>query len=415
MSLFKSPKTYLDYASGAQMHKEVSLVMKMLLNQNLANPSSMHFGGLKAKKILESSREDIAKTIGSHTDEIIFTGSGTESIALALIGTVYSAKKQFTIPHIITSTIEHSSVLETCKMLQNRGLAEVTFLEPYDKSGVILAQSVKNAVKENTVIVSLAMVNSEIGVIQPVEEYIKILNKIKEEKYNIKSMHFTPKSFFPYLHLDACQAYAHLDLSPLVRKGVDLITFNSIKIGGPSGVGALFKKRSILLEKTYAGGDQEMSLRPGTVSPLLATGFAVAAKKNSKDLSENEEKYKNLKKYLLEQLNKIDKEYKFVFIENSNNYSIPSIVNISFAYFKGDHMAIELDARGIMVSSKSACKSDEEGESYVITELRKKDENDTYKSYGSIRISFGSETKQKDIIKFIKSTKDILRTYRSML
>jgi cysteine desulfurase len=324
------------------------------------------------------------------------------------------ARKKIQLPHIITSTIEHSSVLETVKMLESYGLAKAIYLKP-DINGLFEIEALKNAITKDTVLVSLALVNGELGTILNIEDVLKTTNKAKEENYNLKSMHLTNQAYYPYLHLDASQAAAHMDISKFVKKGVDLISFNSVKIGGPAGIGLLFKKRSIILSKIYSGGEQEMGLRPGTQSALLATGFAKALEITKNNLSQNENNYIQLKKILLDELNKIKKEYNFNIIQNSTECSIPSIVNISFPYFSGQQMAIELDARGVMVSSKSACKSEDENESYVVGEIRKNSDVDTYNNYGSIRISFGPDTKNKDIIKLINALNQVLKTYKGVL
>ena len=415
MNIFGPKKIYLDYASGAIAMPGSILTMFKIAHKNIANPSSIHSYGTNAKKILDNARESIAKSISAHNDEIIFTGSGTESSSLAIIGTVYEALKSIQKPHIVTSKIEHSSVLETCRMLEKRNVATVSYLAPDDHTGIISAESIKNAITENTVIVSIHMVNSEIGIIQPVNDYIKVLNKYKEEKFKITSMRFTAKAYYPYLHLDACQAYAHINLTPFVLKGVDLISFNSVKIGGPAGIAALFKKRSVVLEKIYAGGTQEMSLRPGTVPTMLAAGFKTAVEINLKNLDKNENKYKELKEYLIKKIYKLKEDTGIDFVENSNEYSVPSIINISFPYFSGQQMAIELDARGIMVSSKSACNTENDIESYVIDELRKKQQFDTYNKYGSIRISFGPNNKLSDIDKLITQLYSIAKIYSGVL
>ncbi len=415
MRLFGVRKTYLDYASGAILGRGAAFSIFRNILGSYSNPASIHDYGQIAAKIVEKSRSIVAKTIGSHKEEIIFTGSGTESIALSIIGTVNEAKKTIAKPHVITSTIEHSAVIETCKMLESRGEIEATYLSPDNSTGLIEAETLKSAIKENTVIISIHLVNSEIGVIQNWNEYIKVVNKYKEQKYKIESMRFTADSYYPYLHVDACQAYVHMDLKQYVKKGIDLISFNSVKVGGPAGAAALFKRRGANIEKIYAGGAQEMGLHPGTVSPMLVSSFAKAAVCNLKNLENNENKYKELKKYLLNKIDLLNKKTGINFIENSSDASIPSIVNFSFPYFSGQQMAIELNARGVMVSSKSACNTESDTESYVIDEIRKKEEFDTYKKYGSIRVSFGPKTNKSDINKLVKELNSILRVYRGVL
>lgn len=414
MKLFSPQITYLDNASWMPITKKAYQTVKQSLAASLANSSSIHDLGQKSKKIVDESRLVISKTIGAHTDEVFFVGSGTESIALAIEGTIYAAT-DVPLPHIVTSTIEHSAVLETCRLLEKRKHAVVTYISPSDYTGVVSVQDIKNAIKDSTVLVSIHAVNAEIGVRQPIEDYIKMLNKIKEERYSLQSIRLSSKPYYPYLHVDACQAYAHMDCSTLVRKGIDLISFNSSKIGGPAGIAALYKRRWAYVMPMYAGGDQEKGLRPGTTPHFLCAGFSAAAKENSKMREHNEEKYVNLKKELMIGLTKFGNKKELFFIENSNVNSIPSIINISFPFFSGQQMAIELNARNIAVSSKSACKSETEDESYVVQEIRKKDILSTYTVQGSIRVSFGPASTKEDIHKLLVALQDIAETYRGVL
>lgn len=409
MSIFFRNNIYLDSASGRILEKSVIRAMDSILKKKIANPSSGHYFGILAKNILENSRKYIATTINAHSDEIIFTGSGTESVSLAIIGTVYEARKKITKPHIVTSNIEHSSVINTCRMLESMDLAEVSYIKPDQTNGLINPNDIFNAIKENTVLVSIHMVNSEIGIIQNIPDIIKKIDKIKEEKYKITKMRFSSGAYYPYVHIDACQAYAHLDLIPITKSGVDMITFNSVKIGGPSGIAVLYKKRKVLLSPIYNGGDQEYGLRPGTQSPFLAYGFKKACEILVKDRLKNEKKYKELKDYFLKELNNLSQKENFPFYENSSEFSIPSIVSISFPYFTGQQFAIELDMRGIAVSSKSACNTIDDTESYVIKEIRKDS------GLGTIRISFSPDTKKSHINKLLKEIKSIVQTYRTVL
>lgn len=416
MALFKKNNIYLDSASGAILNKQVLFSMHSISKTNIANPASNHSFGQNAKIILETSRLGIAQIIGAHADEIIFTSCGSESIALSLMGTVYKAKIDgVKLPHIITTTIEHSAVLNTCRIMKERGDAEITYITPCNVSGLISIDDIKDAIKENTVIISIHMVNNEIGIIQPIPELLKIADSVKEKKYNITRMRFSSGSYYPYIHIDAAQAYPHMDLSSLIRSGVDMISFNSVKIGGPSGIGALYKKRSVKISPIIGGGDQEFTFRPGTQSPILAYGFMKASQIMQKNINKNENNYKNLKEYFLNKLERLSKEENFQFHENSSHSSIPSIISISFPYFTGDQFAIELNARGIAISSKSACNTEDNKESMVIEKIRNISKSDTYKDWGTIRISFSPDTKIKHINKLLRAIKDIVHTYRTVL
>lgn len=414
MSILGPKKTYLDYASGGIINKSIAKRIGVAMALFWANSSSPHSAGEKSNIFLNNARNNIASYINAHNDEIFFTSSATESIALAIMGTVYAAKKEINLPHIITSTIEHSAVLETCKLLSELKMAKVSYVAP-DEFGIININEIVSLINKDTVIISIHLVNSEIGVVQNINDLIKKVNLYKEQANNIKSTRFFAKPFYPYIHLDACQAFAHMDISPFVRKGVELMSYNSVKINGPQGIAVLYKKRHTDVMSIYGGGNQEMNLRPGTVPHALAYGFSLAVSDLKKVINKNEEKYTELKKYLLDSINKISNPNRFYFTENSNEKSIPSIINLSFPYLTGQQLAIELDARRVIVSSKSACKSSDAGESYVIQEISKKKENKTYNQLGSIRISFGNKTNKKDIDKLLIAINDIARTYKGVL
>jgi cysteine desulfurase len=191
-----------------------------------------------------------------------------------------------------------------------------------------------------------------------------------------------------------------------------MMSFNSGKIGGPAGIAILYKKRDVNITNIYGGGDQEFGFRPGTINPMLAYGFAIAANILKTNKSKNENKYIELKKYFIENLFKIGKDENFVFVENSSPNSISSIVSISFPYFSGQQFAIELDMRGVAVSSKSACNTKDDTESYVIKQIRKSSSMD---NWGTIRISFSPQTQKTHINKLLKEIKNIVRIYRSVL
>jgi cysteine desulfurase len=419
MSIFSPQNVYLDSASLMFTNKRVLKKMNFLSNKILGNPASHHSYGLPAKKILEDSRKNIAQTIGAHSDEIIFTSSGSESVSLAIMGSVYGYTGE-SIPHIITSSIEHTSVLNTCKILVENNLAEVTYIDPIDMTGLIPIPEIIKNIKDNTILISINIVNNELGIVQDIPDLIKKVDKIKEEKYKITKMRFSSGSFYPYIHVDACQAYAHLDIKHLVLSGIDMVTWKSSKIGGPSGIAALYKKRDAKIKQIYGGGDQEFNLRGGTQSPILAYGFAEACLLVQKEKQINKEKYEELKKYFLNKLKELSKDENFPFFENSTELSIPSIISISFPYFTGQQFAIELDARGVAVSSKSACNNESDSESGIIEKLRKLEKTglvDNHKSelLGTIRISFSPDTKKSHINKLLKEIKSIVQTYRTVL
>jgi cysteine desulfurase len=282
-----------------------------------ANPSAIYTDGVKTRNVIEESREKIAKLINAHPDEIIFTGSGTESNALAILGVITNyelqitnEKLQYKIPHIVTSKIEHPSVLENYKMLEDQERAEVTYIS-VDKNGILNLEEFEESLKENTILVSVMYANNEIGTIEPIEEIAKILRHFKKVKSapqasqgkTLVSLKVLPLSAdFPFFHTDACQAMNYLFTENIERLGVDLMTFNSSKIYGPKGIGVLYKKRGIRLSPIYAGGGQEFGLRSGTESVALIKGISLALEKINKIKNKESERLIKIRDYGIEKL-----------------------------------------------------------------------------------------------------------------
>ncbi len=392
---------YLDHASATPIDPKVRQAMATA-QSHFANPSSLHTGGLQAKKILEDSRKKIADLIFAHSDEIIFTGSGTESIALAIIGAVvsYDGPQK---PHIITTSIEHPAVIENCKMLDERKEAEVTFIAP-DKYGFIDPKNIKEKIKKNTILVSVMYANNEIGAIEPIREIAKEIRHYRKNN----------NSKFPLFHTDACQAINYLETENIERLGVDLMSFNSSKIYGPKGIAALYKKRGIKLSPVYSGGGQEFGLRSGTENITLALGFAKAFEETAKIKIKESKRLSIMRDYAIEKLLSMQKNSGYEIILNGDRANrLPNNINISIVGISSELILIELDAREVEVSSKSACKSDDKEESHVIKALRKVENKKTNTTEGSIRISLGRSTTKKDIDYFLKSLEQILSKYRA--
>lgn len=391
---------YLDHASATP----IDLVVKKYMDSMhyiFANPSSIHSSGVKAREIIEQGRHQIAKLINAHSDEIIFTGSGTESVALAIWGAVqnYNGKKM---PHIITTSIEHPAVIENCKILEKRNLARVTYIDP-DSNGLINPKNIQDALKINTVLVSVAYANNEIGTVEPLMEIAKAIRHFRKNN----------NSILPLFHTDACQAMNYLETSNIEKLGVDLMSFNSSKIYGPKGIGALYKKRNVILEPLYFGGGQEFGLRSGTEAIYLITGFAKALEVASKIKLKESKRLTIIRDYAVKKLLSISgnsDRYKISLNGDTKN-RLPNNINISITGISSELLVIELDAKGIEVSSKSACKSDEPDESYVISAIRKAQGLKSNSTEGSIRITLGRGTSRSDIDKLVIAIRDILDKY----
>jgi cysteine desulfurase len=366
----KPKKIYMDYAASA-----------------FPNPSSIHELGIAAKKKLENARKNVAHILGSRPEEIIFTSGGTEGNNIALQGIVFALQEKNFIPHIITTNIEHPSVLETCRLLEKRNLAEITVVE-VEPDGIVDPKKIKKAIKSNTVLISVMYANNEIGTIEPLKEIAKEIRHYK--KTNNRSNIF--------FHTDAVQAVNYLDLN-IEKLGVDMLTLSGSKIKDSGRVGVLYKRKAVPLVNIFGGGDQEMGLRAGTENLEGILKFSDALSVVQKNKEKEVKRLEKLRDYFLKKLSRSD------FILNGDTKNrLPSNINITFPKIPSDLLVIELSARGIMASSKSACKSSASGGSYVIKALRP----DADPEIGGLRFSFGEETKKEDIDYTLKSLSQIL-------
>ncbi len=386
----KSKKIYLDYASATPIEKDVLLVMNKIFKENFANSSAIHDLGVQSKNILSESRKNIAKIIDAHQNEIIFTSGSTESNNLAINGVIKNSTRLLkNFPHIITTNIEHSSVLEVCKYLTENKLAEVTYV-PVERSGIVDPKKIKKVMRKETVLISVMYVNNEIGTIQPIKEIAKEIrhfNKLNNTKV--------------LLHTDATQAINYLEIN-VEKLGIDMMSFNAGKIYGPKGIGALYVRRRTPIEKIIFGGDQEYGMRAGTENLASVVGFAKALELTEKiKEKENNKRLKKLQDYFIKKLQNLEKD---IVLNGDLENRLPNNINITIPKIPSDLLVIELSARGVMVSAKSACKSGEEGESYVIKAIKPEADQEN----GSIRFSLGRSTTKEDLDFTLKSLKQIL-------
>jgi len=396
---------YLDYASGVS-----------------ANPSSIHKEGMKAKIELQNARKEVATILNSQKEEIIFTSGGTESNNIAIQGLVLALQEKKLekifnkkLPHIITTNIEHPSVLETCKILQKRKLAEISIVS-VEKNGIINPKKIRKEIKENTVLVSVMYANNEIGVIQPIREIAKMIRRYKKNKKNKNQI--SSKISLPFFHTDAMQAVNYLNLN-VEKLGVDLLSLSGSKIERAGRVGVLFKKKSAPLATIFGGGNQEFGLRPGTENLPEILKFSHALKLAQKNKEKEKIRLKKLQDYFIKKLLKLNSNFndntkKKTIAKNLVNHKmilngdlkdrLPNNINVTFPKIPSDLLVIELSTKGIMVSSKSACKSSEKESSYVIRAINPKSDSEI----GGLRFSFGSQTTKSDIDYTIKILNKVL-------
>lgn len=380
----KTSRIYLDCASSA-----LSIS---------SNPGAIHELGVKEKNKLENARMTIANILNAHNNEIIFTSGATESNNLVILGLVQNLRQYFKLPHIVTTNIEHASVLEVCKHLEKTKQAEVTFVK-VEESGIVNPEKIKKSLKKNTILVSVMYANNEIGTIQPIQ---KIAKEIRHWNKNRKKV-FVPVFF----HTDATQAVNYLPVS-IPQLGVDMMSFNSAKIYGPKGVGVLYVKKNTPISPIMFGGDQEFGLRPGTENVVLAVGFAKALEITEKIKDEEVKRLTKLQNYFLDKIFKnttnsaIAKS--LVILNGDRENRLPNNINITIPNIPSDLLVIELSAKGIMTSSKSACKAGDGKASYVIKAINQ----NIKETDGSIRFSLGRQTTKSDIDYTIKSLSEIL-------
>lgn len=381
--MFKKKRIYLDNASATELDKRVLAVMNDTYRKIFANPSSIHACGVEAGRVLEDARAKVAGLLRAHADEIFFTGSATESNAICILGLLKNFKEKV---HVITTNLEHPSVTENIKMLEAEGSIEVTYIDS-DDNGIINPKDIRDAIKANTVLVSVVYASSEIGTIQPIQEIAKIVRQCKKEKTNL------------VFHSDATQAMNYLFTENIEKLGVDMLTFNASKIYGPKGVGAFYKKRSVNLVPIYKGGAQESGLRSGTENVALVCGMVKALEIANQMKDKEVKRLSLIQKYFFEQLELLKSECHFdIKINGSVEYRLPNNVNITIGNISSELLVIELDAKGFEVSERSACKAKDNDES-----LR------------TLRITFGRNTRKNDINSFFKALKSILKKYEKVL
>lgn len=381
---------YLDYSATTPLRKEVFDEMIKYFFDEFGNPSSLHKKGQEALKAIDLSRNKIKELIkADYFREIIFTSSATESNNLAIKGLVFYHYFYLKVkPHIISSTIEHPSILEVLNDLKKLNLIEYDLIKP-QKSGLIDPNNIEKFINENTLLVSIHYVNSELGTIQKIREIAEILEEINKNR-DIKII----------FHTDAAQAPLTVDISVKDLK-VDMMTLSSHKIYGPKGIACLYKKNHIVLERILSGSEQEFGLRPSTENVPLIVGFAKALELAVVEKEETNNYLKEIREYFLEKLRK--EKIKFE-INGDINFSTPKILNLYFPSKNSQEVLIYLDEKGIMVSPGMACKARAMSPSYIIEELHP----NTDRPQKSIRFSFGKETKKEEISYVVKVLKEFL-------
>ncbi|MBM7649014.1 cysteine desulfurase [Bacillus ectoiniformans] len=354
-------RIYLDHAATSPVHPEVIEVMTEQLSKVYGNPSSIHSFGREARHVVDRARTTIARSIQAKFNEIIFTSGGTEADNLAIFGTVQAMKEKGS--HIITSQIEHHAVLHTCEQLEKQGF-DVTYL-PVNEQGIVALDDVKQALRDDTILVTMMFGNNEIGAIQPIAEIGRLL-----------------KDHQAVFHTDAVQAYGivPIDVNDL---NIDLLSVSGHKINGPKGIGFLYAREGVKLSPNQFGGEQERKRRAGTENVPSIAGLERAVQIAMKTMDEKRGRYKSFKKQLIQTLEQNDIQFR---LNGSLEDSLPHVVNLSFPKTDVEAMLVNLDLAGIAASSGSACTAGSIEPSHVLVAMHGK-ESDRLRN--SIRFSFG--------------------------
>lgn len=355
---------YFDNSATTKPCSKAIEYINEALTNNWANPSSLYDLGMNAEILVSKARQAIAKVISAREDEIIFTSSGTEANNTAVMAALY---RKGIGKRIITTEIEHPSVLETVKRLEDEGF-EVIRLKAQSDGTVSLSQ-LESCLDSKTVLVSIMMVNNEIGTIQPIKEAAKLIRKL------------SPRAYF---HCDAVQAFGKVSIN-VKDLDVDMLTASAHKIHGPKGVGFLYCKKGVAIKPFITGGGQEKGLRSGTESVPLIAGF-LGAVESLPDLKKQQEQLREIKEYAISKFSECEK-----IIINSPCQSVPFILNISVMGYRSETLLHFLESKQIYVSSGSACSKGEQ--SYVLSALGL----DKKRTDSALRLSFSRYTEKEEI------------------
>ena len=366
-------RVYLDNSATTPIDKEVVEAMLPFLTEKYGNASSIHFFGQEARGAIDKARHQVADLINAKQNQIIFTSGGTESNNLAIRGFCEMNKKHG--KHIITTTIEHPAVSNVCEELGKVGY-EITYLPVYE-DGIVKLEDIENAIREDTVLISIMTANNEIGTIQPVKEIGELVKKQKEHGNKI------------WFHTDAVQAVGKIPVD-VEKIGCDMLSISSHKIYAPKGAGALFVKRGVRLKSQNLGGHQEREKRGGTENVPTIVAFGKACELAKEHLIENNKHLKNLRDAFE---NGVVENISEIIINGNQQSRLPNISNITFKFVEGEGLLINLDMQGIAVSTGSACSSGSVEPSPIILAIGQKEDL----ARGAVRFSFGKENTTEDV------------------
>lgn len=376
---------YLDNAATTSLKPEVFEAMKPFFMDNYSNPSSVYSFAGKARKAVEDAREYIASTLGGESNEIYFTGGGSEADNWALKGVAEALQEKG--KHIITSKIEHHAILHTCEYLERKGY-EITYLD-VDEKGLVSPEAVEAAIRPDTILISIMFANNEIGTIEPIAKIGEIARRNKV-----------------LFHTDAVQAYGHVPIN-VKEMNIDMLSASGHKFHGPKGIGFLYLRNGVKLGALIHGGAQERSRRAGTHNVPGIVGMGRAAQLAMEQMEQNRKKETELRDYLIE---RIQKEVPYCRLNGDEQKRLPNNVHFCFRFIEGESLLILLDQQGICASSGSACTSGSLDPSHVLLAIGLPHEI----AHGSLRLTLSEDSTREEIDFVADQIKVIVERLRSM-
>jgi cysteine desulfurase len=378
-------RIYLDYAATTPTHPEVVKAMLPYFTEMFGNPSGIYSYGQEAKEAIETARASVARLISARTEEIVFTGGGTEADNFALKGVAFTNETRGN--HIITTTIEHHAVLESARFLEQRGF-RLTYL-PVDKYGLVDPSDVKKAMTSKTILVSVMHANNEVGTIEPIAEIGRITREAAI-----------------YFHTDAVQTVGHIPVN-VSELGVDLLSMSAHKLCGPKGVGALYIRKGTRITPLLHGGEQEKRRRASTENVPGIVGLGQASELAQQEMDEEARRLTllrdKLSKGLLERIEDTQ-------LNGHPTQRLPNNVSISVAYVEGESMCLNLDLAGICASTGSACSSSTAEPSHVLLALGMPPQQ----AHGTLRFTLGKWTTADDIERVLEVLPGVVEKLRAM-
>ena len=376
---------YFDNAATTKPRKEVIDKMLPFITENYGNPSSIYKIARENKTAVDEARDNLAKAINAKANEIYFTAGGSESDNWALKGVADSCSDKGR--HIITTAIEHHAILHTCEFLESKGF-EVTYL-PVDEYGIISIEDLKNAIRDDTILISVMFANNEIGSVQPIKE----IGSIAREKGIV-------------FHTDAVQALGHVPID-VEEMNIDLLSASGHKLYGPKGIGMLYIRKGIKIKPLIHGGAQERNRRAGTENVPGIVGFGEAVKLASAELEQESKRLAALRDKLIDGILSSIPHSR---LNGHPQKRLPGNVNISFEFIEGESMLLLLDMKGICASSGSACTSGSLDPSHVLLAIGLPHE----KAHGSLRLTLGHFNTEEEVDVILKELPPIVSRLREM-